>query len=161
VPRFVVVEGASPARATAGLALLGDRTPVPGWRGRGGDVCLGVVADGESAAAAVLAALRGADLAVELRAPRDVADRLLDDLRRVGSVTHVVDPHAEAAAAFGPEELRLLALLLSGCSLGAAARRMHLSRRTADRRVASIRAAFGATTTAEALRRAAEAGLTA
>lgn len=55
------------------------------------------------------------------------------------------------AAELTPEGLRLLGLLVEGMSLGEAARSIHLSRRTADRRLAAARLALGAATTAEAL----------
>jgi DNA-binding NarL/FixJ family response regulator len=52
------------------------------------------------------------------------------------------------------EQRRLLALLAHGLSVPEAARRLHLSRRTAERRLAEARAALGATTNAEAVLRA-------
>jgi len=55
------------------------------------------------------------------------------------------------AAELTPEGLRLLGLLVEGFSLGEAAGSLHLSRRTADRRLAAARRALGAATTAEAL----------
>jgi DNA-binding NarL/FixJ family response regulator len=57
------------------------------------------------------------------------------------------------------EQRALLGQLLGGATLGQAARALHLSRRTADRRLAAARAALEARTTAEALRRAAELGV--
>jgi DNA-binding CsgD family transcriptional regulator len=49
------------------------------------------------------------------------------------------------------EERDLLALLADGQTLGAAARSLHLSRRTADRRLAGARAKLGVASTAEAV----------
>ena len=114
--------------------------------------------DGEAAAsAAVLAALSGAGLIVRAAAPRDVVDRLCDDLRRLGLLDHRVD--VDGAASLGPEERAVIELLLSGASLAEAARALHCSRRTADRRLAGARQALAATTTAEALAAARRAGL--
>jgi DNA-binding CsgD family transcriptional regulator len=55
------------------------------------------------------------------------------------------------ATAIDPDGTSLLALLLQGRSLGEAAPLLHLSRRTADRRLAAARVALGVATTAEAL----------
>jgi DNA-binding NarL/FixJ family response regulator len=52
------------------------------------------------------------------------------------------------------EQRRLLQLLREGFSVVEAARRLHLSRRTAERRLAKARAALGAETTAQAVLRA-------
>lgn len=52
------------------------------------------------------------------------------------------------------DQRRLLALLGRGFTVREAARRLHLSRRTADRRLADARAALGAATNAEAVLRA-------
>ena len=60
--------------------------------------------------------------------------------------------HLEGA--LDDEQRRLLRLLCHGLSVAEAARRLHLSRRTAERRLASARAALGAATNAEAVLRA-------
>jgi DNA-binding NarL/FixJ family response regulator len=52
------------------------------------------------------------------------------------------------------EQRQLLQLLSDGLSLAEAAASLHVSRRTAERRLAEARAALGATTTAEAVLRA-------
>jgi DNA-binding CsgD family transcriptional regulator len=56
--------------------------------------------------------------------------------------------------AMDEEQRRLLALLGGGLSVAEAARRMHLSLRTAERRLAEARASLGAATNAEAVLRA-------
>ncbi|MDT4942095.1 MAG: hypothetical protein QOJ34_2184, partial [Pseudonocardiales bacterium] len=119
-------------------------------------VCVGRVVDEACAAQAVLAAVAGARLVVEAHAPRDVVDRLCDDLRRLGELDHRVGADRPVLSA---EERALIAELLAGAALGEAARTLHLSRRTADRRLASARAALGAATTAEAVRAAAALGI--
>jgi DNA-binding NarL/FixJ family response regulator len=124
---------------------------VEGFRGRAGAdvVCAGVVGNKDDAAAALLAAVSGCGLLVDARAERDVIDRLCSDLRTFGRLEHRLERRHRPALTL--EQRELLALLTEGWSLGAAARRLHLSRRTADRRLASARAALGTATTAEAL----------
>jgi DNA-binding CsgD family transcriptional regulator len=109
--------------------------------------------------AAVLAAVRGADLVVTATAKRDVIDQLCDDLRRLGTVEHRVEAAVRPAVTLSADERALLAALLGGASLGEAAAALHLSRRTADRRLATARRALGASSTAEALVLAAQAGV--
>ena len=53
----------------------------------------------------------------------------------------------------GPEHRRVLELLAEGMTVGKAARRLCISRRTADRRLAEARIALGARTTTEAVAR--------
>lgn len=141
--RFVVLEG--PARADAErIAAGGQIVPVAGK---------------QDAVRAVLTAVQsGTDLVIDASASRNVIDRLCDDLRRLGTVEHRVEP-LPAGPALSPDERALLAALLGGASLGGAASALHLSRRTADRRLAAARRALGARSTAEALVLAAQAGI--
>jgi len=153
---LVVVEGGDDAflRAVAEARASGARV-VDGFRARGaGVVCAGTVTGLEDAAAAVLAAVEGAGLVVAARADRDTIDRLCDDLRRLGPLDHRTADRPSSPE-LTAEETALLALLRDGCSLGDAARRLHVSRRTADRRLAAARAKLGVTSTAEALVRTA------
>lgn len=156
----MVIEGCSPIarqQALAAAVATGWQV-VDGWSGAGpGIVCTGVIEDDNDAERAVMAAVAGAGLVVEATASRELRDRLCDDLRRLGPVDHRVgDP---AAPALGDEERALLGLLLRGASLGDAARTLHLSRRTADRRLAAARRALGCSTTSEALVLARRIGL--
>lgn len=133
-----------------------DVSVAEGWAARlGAEVRR--VSDLRTAADAVLAAVGGTPVVVLADAPRDVVDRLCDDLRRLGEVEHLISPPAEPT--LSATERELLGALLAGCSLGEAARALHLSRRTADRRLAAARAALGVTTTPAAVRRAAELGI--
>jgi DNA-binding CsgD family transcriptional regulator len=59
----------------------------------------------------------------------------------------------DAKRALDDEQQRLLRLLGGGLSVIEAARRLHLSRRTAERRLAEARSALGAATNAEAVLR--------
>lgn len=158
--RFVVLEAADPTSARTVAAGMGGPI-VHGWGGPApaAAVRVGVVADAASAAAAVLAAVHGYNLVVMATGDRAVTDQLCDDLRRLGHLDHVVgnDPGAPVLSV---EERELLAHLVAGANLGEAARRLHLSRRTADRRLASARRALGARTTSEAVVLARRHGLT-
>jgi DNA-binding NarL/FixJ family response regulator len=137
MPTFrFVVEGASLAAARA----------VPG-------VHVDTIVDRSSAATAVLAAVAGRDLVLRCDAPDKVVDELLDDLARLGTVVH------EPAVRLTPQQGELLAQLRDGHSLGEAARALHISRRTADRRLASARTTLGVRTTTEAVIAARQAGL--
>lgn len=163
MPRFVVLEPGSgdEAAVAADLARDGGRV-VPGWQvrvvpGEPSPICTGRVGTTEDAAAAVLAAVAGARLVVAAEAPRELVDQLVDDLRRLGEVDHRVGD--SAGPVLTDDQQALLAQLLSGRTLGEAARRLHLSRRTADRRLAAARAALQAGSTAEALRAAARLGV--
>ena len=114
---------------------------------RAGDVLEIVVADDASAADAVLSAVAGQGLLVEATAHRAVVDRLCDDLRRLGRLDHRV----EAGPVLSQDQHALLGLLAAGTTLGAAAERLHLSRRSADRRLAGARDVLGADSTPAAL----------
>ena len=135
---LVVVEASERAFAAAVRELGGQ------------GVFTGAVRDASEAAEALLAAVGGAGLVVHALADRKVIDRLVDDLRRLGPVDH-----RTAEPASGPgltaDERRLLGRLAEGRTLGEAAAELHLSRRTADRRLASAREKLGVATTAEAV----------
>lgn len=122
---------------------------VDGWRTEPNVVCAGVVDDAASAAEALLAAVGGAGVIIAANAGRDLVDRLVDDLRRLGPVEHRT--HEPDSPALTGQQRDLLALLADGLTLGAAARELHLSRRTADRRLAEARAKLGVESTAEAV----------
>ena len=132
-----------------------------------GAVYAGLVGDAGGAEQAVLAALAGADVLVAAAADREIIDRLCQDLAHLGPLEHLVDglPALPAEPAAGPlgrldaDQRELLALLLGGATLGAAAQELHLSRRTADRRLGQVRATLDVAATSEALAVAARAGL--
>jgi hypothetical protein len=122
---------AAPADATADLVLTGD------------------VASGADARAAVLTVMAGLGVIVHATADRDIVDVLCDDLRHLGPLDHRVG--ADPGSRLGPEDRGMLELLAEGMTLGQAASRLHLSRRSADRRLASARAALGVGTSGEAV----------
>ncbi|MDT0156906.1 hypothetical protein Q9R19_04610 [Microbacterium sp. ARD32] len=92
------------------------------------------------AADAALAAMRGHSLLLRGEAERTVLDELCADLRHLGAFAH---RHPDDAVLHRTDRA-LLAALTDGATLTAAARAAHVSRRTADRRVAGLRARFDA-----------------
>jgi DNA-binding NarL/FixJ family response regulator len=126
----------------------------PRYAGRGGPRHQATVRTSADAAEAVLAALAGADVLVYATAPRAVVDPLCEDLRRLGRLCHVPagEPVPAPASALDAADRALMGLLGGGVSLREAARRLFLSPRTADRRLAAIRRHLGVCTTAEAVR---------
>jgi DNA-binding CsgD family transcriptional regulator len=150
---LIVVEGPEKAFTSAlAEARDNDWTVVPGWAtpSRPQLICSGTVNSAEDAAAALLAALAGAGLIVHAQAERDVIDRLCDDLRRIGRVDHRIGD-TQPQPRLTKEERAIVDLLLDGNSLAAAARQLTIARRTADRRLASVRHKLQVKTTAEAL----------
>jgi DNA-binding NarL/FixJ family response regulator len=106
-------------------------------------VLWGPVSRREEAAGVVVAALEGLGVLVHARAERALIDRLCDDLRHVGAIEHRIgEPALSPGPTLSPEQQRLIELLAGGATLGEAAQQLHLSRRTADRRLAEARSAF-------------------
>lgn len=157
---FVVLEDPSDDGADVVERLRGSGLSVRrGFdRGERGVVCTGIVATVDEAQRALLAAVSGAALVVLARAPRDVVDRMCDDLRRVGTVQHFPGPRARAPA-LDAEAKALLTILAGGVTLGEAAELLHVSRRTADRRLAAARRALGERSTTAAILAARRHGL--
>jgi DNA-binding NarL/FixJ family response regulator len=154
--QFVVAEGAAipGLRVEAERARLRGRRVVAGWEGAGPQTAsLGLVTDASSATQALVAALAGADLLIEAWADGSLVDRLCDDLRRLGRVVHRTGEPGDERAIDGLDDdvIALLSLLAQGVSLGDAAARLHLSRRTADRRLADARKVLGVRGTVEAV----------
>jgi DNA-binding CsgD family transcriptional regulator/tetratricopeptide (TPR) repeat protein len=84
----------------------------------------------------------------------DVINILAAELRRLGPIRLVRAPEdlpARDEGGLAPEERALLSLLAQGVALGSAATSLHMSRRTADRRLARARRRLGVTTTTEAV----------
>jgi DNA-binding NarL/FixJ family response regulator len=156
---IVIVEGPPEAFRRAVEELRSE-----GWTIRDGfdadrpsptEVRAGAVADAASAGRAVLAVLAGAGLVVHATAGGDLIDRLLDDLRHIGQVDHRT---GAGSAAVSHEARAILGRLATGETLGEAAHALHLSRRTADRRLAEARRALGVERTVEAIARARRLG---
>lgn len=100
------------------------------------------------ARAAVLAAAHGAAVIAIVDHSAPAAARLHEDLRRIGPVE--VRRRPAPGPALTDEQRRLLALVAGGATLAEAARSVHVSRRTAVRRLAGARRILGVATTAEA-----------
>ena len=115
-----------------------------------GVVCVGTINDLRDAERAVLAAVRGARVVALGRAPRSVLDQLCDDLRKLGPLEHITSA-LPPRPAITDEQRALLGLLIDGSTLGEAAITLHISRRTADRRLQQARRALGAKSTTEML----------
>jgi len=159
IPPLIVVEGPDEALDAAIAAVRASGWTIrDGFRALNGErsrtVRCATIASSSDAADALLAALGGAGLVVAGRAPREVLDRLLDDLRHIGPVEHRVGPPTAAGPAVSEEARLLMARLAAGMSLGEAAFELGLSRRTADRRLAEARRALGSERTAEAVMKA-------
>jgi DNA-binding NarL/FixJ family response regulator len=123
---------------------------VSGWCPPNGRhaVCYGHVDSASDLRAAVMAAARGSRLIVEISAESGLLEGLVEDLQRIGDV--------EVRTTFGkewlaPDEQRLLELLSKGVSVTAAAQRLHISRRTANRRLAHARMTLNVNSNTEAV----------
>ncbi len=110
--------------------------------------CQDVVGDCDGAEAATWALVRGCGLivAVTAQAPAD----FLMDVARGGSVEQFPATHV-AGHGLDTNVAALLAALADGQSMQQAAAQLFLSERTAQRRLASARAALGVRTTREAV----------
>lgn len=109
------------------------------------------VRDDSDLADVVNTAMRGA---VVVLTPESgpLLDAVVGDLRRLGHVTILRpgDPSTHHST-LDEGARQLLGLLADGLTLGQAAERLHVSRRTADRRLAEARRMLGATSTAQAV----------
>jgi DNA-binding CsgD family transcriptional regulator len=120
------------------------------WNDAGELVCVGKVESDDQAASALLVAAHGARLVLHVPPEVELAPAMLEDLGRLGTIQWR-DGAAASTSGLDEDERRLLELLGDGFSLGEAARRLYLSRRTADRRLHSARRVLGVETTAEAI----------
>ena len=106
--------------------------------------------DAEDVPAALAAVLRGWDLVIRLTVRGEPRRLVLDDLRHLGDV---VEPGVEPAPLLDPADEQLLEQLAAGETVGRAARACGMSDRTAARRLAVLRKAFGVDTNAGVLAR--------
>jgi hypothetical protein len=114
----------------------------------------GRVPDLETAELAVLAAARGAGVVVITDPDAEPGLSLLADLTRIGPVSHGSGGRAGQPSGdltLTTEQCALLERLAAGETIAAAATSEFLSLRTANRRIAQARAAFGVRTTREAV----------
>jgi hypothetical protein len=156
MPALVVVEDGS-AQGALEAELIGAGWTI-GSRGSAitsGTVVSMVVAEPSDAQAAVLLAVGGAGLLVHAVADRSVVDDLVEDLGRIGSVL-LID--AGATVRLDADTWRLLHAVADGATVGAAARTMHMSIRTANRRLTDAREALRAPNRAQLVRALTAAG---
>lgn len=151
---LVVVDHDGCAAASALLTCAGwtvvDDVPSHPWDLAGhGLAFVSPVHDVGDAARVVEVAARGAAVVVAC-AVVPLSEVLVEDLARVGAV-ELWDGTESLACRLSLEQVQLLAVLGDGRPLGAAAARLHLSRRTADRRIAEARRVLGVRSTAEAM----------
>jgi hypothetical protein len=118
-------------------------------------ICVGRVDTTADASAALLAAVRGAGLVIAIGDSSDAADAFLEDLRHLGSIDNRTSADRRC---LGLDQRHLLELLATGHTLPKAAAALHLSLRTAERRLAAIRTALGVGSTAEAILAARRSG---
>ncbi|WP_067499844.1 LuxR family transcriptional regulator [Actinoplanes sp. TFC3] len=141
-----------------GFALPGAAWDVTGER----LVLHGRIGDPDTLQLAVLAAARGAAVVAVCEVDSPMGRALIDDLARLGPLVLGPGPVTAAPPAGGddeatagvplvPEQRALLDRLAAGDTIAAAAAAEFLSLRTANRRIAEARAAFGVRTTREAV----------
>jgi DNA-binding CsgD family transcriptional regulator len=114
-------------------------------------VLYGRVADPQTLQLAVLAAARGAGIVAVTDPASPIGRALLDDLSRLGAIVRGTDTGPADVTDLIPEQRALLDRLAAGDTIAAAAAAEFLSLRTANRRIAEARAAFGVRTTREAV----------
>ncbi|MGI8679555.1 MAG: helix-turn-helix transcriptional regulator [Jatrophihabitans sp.] len=147
---LIVVEHPSVHRAVADEVVgAGWALQPPGGPVDPASIVSAVVADGSDAQAAVLLAIRGRGLLIRARAERGVVDDLVEDLSRIAPVLFFDDA---SAIRLDPDTWRLLHALADGVTVSVAARTLHLSIRTANRRITEARDVMGAQTRAQLLR---------
>jgi len=100
--------------------------------------------------AALAAVLQGWDLVIRLKVRGEPRRLVLDDLRHLGDV---VEPGGDPAVLLDPVDQQLLEQLAAGKTVRQAARACGMSDRTAARRLAVLRKAFGVETNAGVLAR--------
>jgi DNA-binding CsgD family transcriptional regulator len=129
------------------LVEVADVPPAPWNLERERIVATGVLRSRADAVRALYLVSRGCGLVVELALDPSDAALLLDDLHRLRPDLPVADPLAELTEI----DRDLIRLLASGASVTSAAGRLFISRRTADRRLARLRAVAGASSNPEAV----------
>jgi DNA-binding NarL/FixJ family response regulator len=151
-PPEVLEDHAREFRAAGWILRAGWTLPARPWDLSGARVAYcGAVTCPADAAAALLAAARGARVLIAANAEQDVVASLLDDLSRLGPVKYRESPPCDPLAALDVELQQLLDILAAGGSLDDTARQLNYSRRTVDRRLARARSLLQVGTTAEAI----------
>ena len=113
-------------------------------------VCVGSVATFDDVNLALLAVVRGAGLVARVSDDGEVRRRLNDNLRHLGRIEQRSHSNGEAAA-LSVDQIELCRMLGRGMNLADAAQAMHVSRRTAARRLRDARESLGVATSREAV----------
>jgi hypothetical protein len=147
---LIVVEDQTGYRAVADEVAGAGWTMIPvGSPAQPGTLVAMVVADPAGAQAAVLEAMRGVGVLVRADGQRAVIDDLVEDLAHIGQVLRVDGGNA---IRLEPDTWRLLHSIAAGTTVSVAARSLHLSIRTANRRIADAKEVMGVQTRAQLLR---------
>ena len=121
--------------------------------------CIGRISTRRDAEAALLAALRWAAVISQVGNGDGWAAQFVEDLRRLGPVDIRSAESESPATRLNEEQLALLRLLSHGFCASRAARHLHISPRTAQRRLAAARTVLGVRSTAQAAAEARRLGL--
>jgi DNA-binding NarL/FixJ family response regulator len=157
-PRYVVGSAEDARRllrriSSAGWQVREGFEPADGHIPARPQVRYGVVADQSTAALVVRAAAEGAGVVAVVDAGAAWCQTLIDDLSRLGPVRR----HYETLDGSGvlgqlqPEQRALLERLAAGQTIAAAAAGEFLSLRTANRRIAEVRALLNVSSTRDAV----------
>jgi DNA-binding CsgD family transcriptional regulator len=140
-------------RREAWVTRRGWELPEQPWSHRMTKVlCLGQVVDERDAEAALVACARTAGVVVDLSGcPDALGRRFLDDLARLALAPAPGRTPPVTRLPLSAEQRALLELVAEGASVPEAAEQLFLSKRTAERRMASIRTALGVASTAAAV----------
>lgn len=127
---------------------VADLPPEPWSLADSGIVATALGLDRASCEAALMVSVRGGDLVVGLSVARPESCEFHDGLVRAA---HVVEWRASPLFSVDPDAVRMLLALGHGASIPQAAAEVHLSERTAHRRLAEARATLGARSVAGAV----------
>jgi DNA-binding NarL/FixJ family response regulator len=152
LPVVLVTANPDSLTAASATAQLAGLTVVEGWSladgawdlSHDGLVVRGQLDDSALESEVVNVVVRGAGAIVGLEARRRGDARFIDALRRAAPL---LDWRSCPFMRLDAEQIRLLHALARGCSARAAAREVHVSERTAHRRIADARTALNATST--------------
>jgi DNA-binding CsgD family transcriptional regulator len=116
-------------------------------------VCVGDVRSGEQAGAALYTAVRGHGVVAHVPHTHGELATFVDDLGRIGPVElgRMGLPARHEPPLLESGQCDLVRLLASGRTIAEAARDLHISLRTANRRLARVRVTLGAASTAQAV----------
>ena len=155
-PLVVAVDEEGYAAALTEIAGAGWRIAAAGATDAAEGICtLYPVRDRGDAADVVLAGLRGRAVLARIEASEPgLVDDLLEDLSAIGPVQH----RDAAAVHLDVDTWRLVHRIVGGATLRAAAQTLHVSPRTAQRRLNAARDALGTESRAQLVRAATASG---